>query len=108
MNSGIPYSIIQSSIMFGAGDEFLNTVAGLVRVLPLVPVVGSGRNRLQPIAVEDMARCIALIVDREDVKGKTIEVGGPRQVSYNEIVAIVARTPWQTPPAGTFTCMVRV
>ena len=91
VNSGLPYTIIQSSIMFGEGDEFLNTVAGLVRVLPLVPVVGSGRNRLQPIAVEDMARCIALTVDREDLKGKTIEVGGPRQVSYNEIVAIVAR-----------------
>ena len=92
VKSGLSYTIIQSSIMFGAGDEFLNTVAGLVRVFPLVPVVGSGRNRLQPIAVEDMARCIALAVDREDMKGKTIEVGGPRQVSYNEIVAIVART----------------
>ncbi len=92
VKSGLSYTIIQSSIMFGAGDEFLNTVAGLVRIFPLVPVVGSGRNRLQPIAVEDMARCIALAVDREDMKGKTIEVGGPRQVSYNEIVATVART----------------
>ena len=91
VNSGLPYTIIRPSIMFGAGDEFLNNVAGLVRVSPLVPVVGSGRNRLQPIAVEDMARCIALAVDREDLKGKTVEVGGPKQVSYNEIVAIVAQ-----------------
>ena len=90
VNSGLPYTIIQPSIMFGTGDEFLNNVASLVRVCPLVPVVGSGRNRLQPIAVEDMARCVALAVDHEDLKGKTIEVGGHKQVSYNEIVAIVA------------------
>ena len=91
LKSGLPYTILQSSIMFGAGDEFLNTIAGMVRTFPLVPVVGSGRNRLQPIAVEDMARCIALAVDREDLRGKTVELGGPRQLSYNEIVAIVAR-----------------
>ena len=90
--SGLPYTIIQSSIMFGEGDEFLNTIAAMVRVAPVAPVVGSGRNRLQPIAVEDMARCVATSVDREDLKGKTIEVGGPQQLSYNEILAIVART----------------
>jgi NADH dehydrogenase len=91
VNSGLPHTIIRPSIMFGAGDEFLNILAGLMRVSPLALVVGSGRNRLQPIAVEDMARCIALAVDRESLKGKTIEVGGPKQVSYNEIMAIVAR-----------------
>ena len=91
VNSGLSHTIIRPSIIFGTGDEFLNNIAGLVRVCPLVPVVGSGRNRLQPIAVEDMARCVALAVDREDLKGKTIEVGGPKQVSYNEIVSIVAR-----------------
>ena len=92
VSSGLPYTIIRPSIMFGAGDEFLNNLAGVVRVCPLAPVAGPGRNRLQPIAVEDMARCIALAVDREDLKGKTIEVGGPKQLSYNEIVTIVART----------------
>ena len=92
VNSGIPYTIIRSSIVFGAGDEFLNSLAALVRVSPLTPVIGSGRNRLQPIEVEDLARCAALTVERDDLKGKILEVGGPRQVSYNEIVSIVART----------------
>jgi NADH dehydrogenase len=92
INSGLPYTILRPSIMFGEGDEFLTTLAGLVRVFPLAPVVGSGRNRLQPISADDVARCIALAVDREDLKGKTIEVGGPQQLSYNEIVAVVSRT----------------
>ncbi|MDP6548526.1 MAG: complex I NDUFA9 subunit family protein [Dehalococcoidia bacterium] len=92
VSSGLPYTILQPSILFGQGDEFLNAIAGLVRLFPLVPVVGSGRNRLQPAAAEDVARCIALTVGRESLKGKTIELGGPQQLSYNEIVAIVART----------------
>ena len=90
--SGIPYTIIRSSLMFGEGDGFLNALAGLTRVFPVVPVVGSGRNRFQPIAGDDVARCIVSAVDREDLKGKTIEIGGPQQLSYNEIMAIVART----------------
>ena len=90
--SGLPYTIVQSSIIFGPGDEFLNNLAALVRVFPIVPVIGSGRNRLQPIAAEDLARCIALAVDRENLKGKTVELGGPQQLSFDEIVDIVSRT----------------
>ena len=92
VNSGVPYTIIRSSIVFGAGDEFLNSLAALVRVFPLTPVIGSGKNRLQPINVEDLARCVTLTVERDDLKGKTLELGGPRQVSYNEIVRIVGNT----------------
>jgi uncharacterized protein YbjT (DUF2867 family) len=91
-NSGLPYTIIRSSLIFGEGDEFINALAALVRVFPLVPVVGQGRNRFQPIAVEDVARCIVLALDRDDLKGKTIEIGGPQQLSYNEVVGLVART----------------
>jgi NADH dehydrogenase len=88
----MPYTIIQSSIMFGEGDEFLNNLAGVIRAALIVPIIGSGRNRFQPIAVEDVARCLAQAVDREDLKGKTVEIGGPEQLSYNEIVSVVART----------------
>ena len=92
VNSGVPYTIFRSSIMFGEGDEFLNSLAGPTKVFPLVPVVGSGRNRFQPIAADDVARCIVSAVDRQDLKGKTIEIGGPQQLSYNYIVSTVART----------------
>jgi NADH dehydrogenase len=92
VNSGLPYTIVRPSIMFGAGDEFLNTLAGLLKTTPIIPVAGSGRNRFQPIAVSDMARCLALAVDREDLKGKTVEIGGPDQLSYNELITVIART----------------
>ena len=92
VQSGVPFTILRSSIMFGEGDEFLNTLAGLIRVFPMVPVVGSGRNRFQPIAADDLARCIVSAVDREELKGKTLEIGGPQQLSYNQIMSAVART----------------
>jgi uncharacterized protein YbjT (DUF2867 family) len=91
-NSGLAHTIVRSSLMFGKGDEFLNTLAGLVRVFPCVPVAGSGRSRFQPIAAADMAKCLVLAIGRDDLKGETIEIGGPYQVSYNDIVGIVART----------------
>ena len=91
VNSGLPYTILRPSVIFGEGDEFLNALAALVRLFPLVPVVGSGRNRMQPIAAEDVAQCIVLSLSRPDLRGHILEIGGPAQVSYNDIVAAVAR-----------------
>ena len=91
IGSGIPYTIIRPSIVFGRGDEFINSLAALVRLFPLVPVIASGRNRLQPIWVDDLAQCIALSLSRHDLHGHILELGGPEQLSYNQIVAEVAR-----------------
>ena len=91
-NSELPYTILRPSLIFGEGDEFINALAALVKAFPLVPVVGQGRNRLQPIAAEDVAKCIVLTLDRDDLKSRTIEMGGPEQLSYNQIVGLVART----------------
>ena len=91
-SGGIPYTIIRPSLLFGQGDEFLTMLAGLVQVSPLVPVVGLGRNRFQPIAADDVARCAVLALNRNDLTGKTVEIGGPEQVSYKQILDTVVRT----------------
>ena len=91
-DSGLPYTIFRSSLMFGEGDELFNTVAGMVRAFPLVPVPGRGDNQFQPLAVDEAARCIAEAAGREDLKGQIIEIGGPEHLTYNEIVGIVAST----------------
>ena len=92
VQSGLPYTIFRPSVMFGEGDEFVNSLAGMLKSAPVMPIIGSGRNRFQPVAVEDVAKCLALAVGREDLKGRTIELGGPEQLSYNEMVSVVART----------------
>ena len=90
VNSGLSYTIFQPSIMFGEGDEFLNALAGLVRLFPMVPVIGSGKNRYHPLAADDLARCIAMTLGREDLKGQTLDLGGTKRMSYNEVVTEVA------------------
>ena len=91
VKSGMHFTIFRPSMLFGEGDEFINAMAGLVRLFPLVPVIGPGRNRLQPLAADDLARCIAITLGREDLKGKTIEIGGTERLSYSELVTEVAK-----------------
>ena len=90
INSGAPFTILRPSILFGEGDEFFNTLAALVKMLPLVPVAGSGGNRFQPIAADDVARCVATAVLQEGYFGRVIEVGGPRHYTYRELLRVVA------------------
>jgi NADH dehydrogenase len=92
ISSGLPYVILRPSLIFGPGDEFTTSVAALVRTMPVIPVIGSGNNRLQPIHVDDVARCIALSVSGNIRGNRTVEIGGPEQLSYNEIVSVVGRT----------------
>ena len=89
-NSRLGYTILRPSVIFGRGDEFLTALAGLVRLGPIVPVIGNGRNRMQPVAVEDVARCVAESVGNSLVKGKTLSVAGPNRVNYNELLDEVA------------------
>ena len=87
--SGIPFTTLRPSLVFGPGDGFFTTVASLVRFsIPVVPVAGDGGALFQPISVGDLARCIVTCVERPAAM-KEIEVGGPEQLSYDEIIDVV-------------------
>ena len=90
INSGLGYTILRPSVIFGKGDEFLTALAGLVRLGPITPVIGGGRNRMQPVAVEDVARCVSGSVGNSLVKGKVLSLGGPDRLNYNELIDEVA------------------
>ena len=90
VNSGIGYTILRPSVIFGEGDEFLTALAGLIRLGPFVPVIGSGRNRMQPVAADDVSRCVAASVGNSTVRGKIINLGGPHRLSYNDLLDEVA------------------
>ena len=89
INSGIPYTVLRSSILFGEFDFFVNSIAATIRLSPIIPVWGSGHNRLQPIAAEDLAKCISLTLNRTDLKGRRLDLGGPQHISYNKVVELV-------------------
>ncbi len=92
LNGGVPYVIIRSSLLFGEGDQFFNVLAAVVKALPVVPVVGDGKAKLQPLAVEDLAECIVRAYENDAAFGKIIEVGGTEQISYEGIVDLVGQT----------------
>ena len=90
INSGIAYTILRPSVIFGEGDEFLTTLAALLRLGPVTPVIGNGRNRMQPVAADDVARCIAASVGDSTLKNRIIDLGGPHRLSYNDLLDEVA------------------
>ena len=89
--SGLDFTILRPSVIFGEGDEFLTALAALVRFGPITPVIGGGRNRMQPVAVEDVANCIASSVGNLQVKGRILDLGGPQRLSFNDLLEEVAQ-----------------
>jgi NADH dehydrogenase len=91
--SDLDWTIVEPSILFGPRDGFFNLIAGLVRVSPgLVPITGTGRARFQPLAIEDLARIVTLVLADESASvGREYAIGGPRYWTYREIVEEVLR-----------------
>lgn len=92
ISSGIPYTILRPSILFGDGDEFTSTFAGMVRAFPIVPVVGIGVTQFQPIAVDDMANCVTASIGNKRLMGQTVDIGGPNHLTYIDILKIICHT----------------
>jgi uncharacterized protein YbjT (DUF2867 family) len=82
--SGIPHVIFRPSFVFGPDGGILPTFVKLARLTPVTPIIGSGRQRIQPIWAGDVARYFAEAVRRDDVSGRLFELGGPDTVSWNE------------------------
>ena len=84
-------TVIRPAVMFGPDDVFLNTLIKLLRRLPVYPMFGRGETRLQPADVEDVAEAVAKVMQRSVTGALTIECGGPRVYSYEELLRTVAR-----------------
>jgi NADH dehydrogenase len=89
--SGLDWTIFRPSIIFGPGDDFVNRVAGLIRSLPAVPVIGDGAYQLQPISADDVARCFAMALEMPETTGKAYELCGPDRFTYNELLDAIGR-----------------
>ena len=89
--SGIPYLIFRPSFIFGGDGGILPTFIKLARLSPVTPIIGSGRQRIQPIWADDVATYFAEGVTRADVTGRLFELGGPDAVTWNEFWARLKR-----------------
>jgi len=87
--SGMEHAILRPSWVYGPRDHSMNRFVNFCRFLPVVPVIGDGKTRVDPLYVEDAARCVAEAARREDCKDKTFELGGPERLSMDEIIRTI-------------------
>lgn len=84
--SGLAWTIFRPSIIYGRGDEFVTMLAHMVERSPVVPVIGSGRQRLQPVLVEHVAEGFARALALPATEKQVYEVGGPDRVTMVELL----------------------
>jgi uncharacterized protein YbjT (DUF2867 family) len=88
--SGLEYTILEPSAQFGEGDGFFSAFAGLIGLSPLVfPSPGRGDTVFQPIWVEDVATAVVKSLGDARTIGRTIEIGGPEHLTYDQMVQAV-------------------
>jgi NADH dehydrogenase len=78
--------ILRPSIIFGPEDQFFNRFAGLAQTAPMLPLVGGGRTRFQPVYVGDLARAIANVAAGQGRPGTIYEIGGPEVATFRELL----------------------
>ncbi|MGB7539336.1 MAG: NAD(P)H-binding protein [Anaerolineales bacterium] len=96
MESGIPYLILRSSLVYGAGDSFTNAIAFFARLVPGACFIPEMDTHMQPLWVEDLAACIEYCLAENRYFGEILSIGGPEHLSFEQIVEIVLdviRTP---------------
>ena len=79
--------ILRPSIVFGPEDDFFNKFAAMARVAPMMPLIGGGRTKFQPVFVGDLAAAVtACLVDGKGKPGTVYEIGGPEAISFRELL----------------------
>jgi uncharacterized protein YbjT (DUF2867 family) len=90
--SAVPSAtIMRPSVVFGPEDQFTNRFAALAKMSPMLPLIGGGETRMQPVYVGDVATAVADAVDGKAKAGATYELGGPEVLTMREIMEIIMR-----------------
>lgn len=95
MRSGLSYTILRPTVIFGAEDILINNIAWFVRRFPVFGIPGDGRYHVRPIYAEDMASLIAHAVVSQ--KSEVIDAVGPETFTFEELVTKIARATGKFP-----------
>ncbi len=88
--SGVPYTILRGSILFGPGDAFTSGLAMLLAAAPgILPLPSRGETLVQPLWVEDLVTCLTWALDSPQTINQTYELGGSEYLSIREVAQIV-------------------
>src|SRR5438045_8188610 len=91
--SGLDWTIIQPSVLFGKNAPFVKGLVDLIRTAPVVPLIGGGKIMFQPIWVEDVVTVIVKVLeDPEHTTKRTYTIGGPAYYSFTQIIDVLLKT----------------
>lgn len=86
----VPEAVVfRPSIVFGPEDSFFNRFASMARMSPVLPLVGGGATRFQPVFVGDVAEAVAMAVDGQTTRGTIYELGGPEIKTFRECLELM-------------------
>jgi uncharacterized protein YbjT (DUF2867 family) len=88
--SGLPFTILRPSLIYGPGDQFTIRLSEMIRLAPVIPIIGSGKSKVQPIFIDDVISCILKAVTSDAFLNAQYEVGGPDQLTYEEVTTAIA------------------
>jgi NADH dehydrogenase len=81
--------VLRPSVVFGAGDRFFNRFAAMAQVSPVLPLIGGGLTRFQPVFVGDVGLALARAVGAPEAAGQTYELGGPAALSFRQLMEMM-------------------
>lgn len=96
-HSGLNFTILRPTMIMGKGSPVFEGLARLA-LLPIIPVFGKGKNHIQPIDVEDVAKVIRQVEETARYHGEVLEAGGPEAISIEEFMKKIARSKGKTNP----------
>ena len=91
--SGVPHTIVRSSIVYGPEDHFTTNLAKLLRRVPVFfPIPGDGQTRIQPLWVEDLVACLLWAMENQETVNRTYEVGGSEYFTLRQTLDTIMET----------------
>ncbi|MDD2366019.1 MAG: NAD-dependent epimerase/dehydratase family protein [Desulfuromonadaceae bacterium] len=97
-SSALYWTVFRPSLIFGPRDAFINMLADQLRLAPVMPVIGSGSYRLQPVHADDVARCFSLALDMPETFGKSYEICGRDRISYEALIDMISESMGRSVP----------
>lgn len=96
-SSPLDWTILRPSLIFGPNGEFVDMLAELIRKLPVVPVIGKGRYKMQPVAREQVAATFVKALERPETIGQTYHLAGAKPHTYEEILDLTGKAIGEAP-----------
>jgi uncharacterized protein YbjT (DUF2867 family) len=89
--------ILRPSVIFGGEDQFFNTFAAMASFVPILPVIGGGKTKFEPVYVNDVAQAILAILKNPAYQGQTYELGGPGIYSFYDLLKFICNITGRKP-----------